>query len=129
MQKEGNWKPHNVRALEQNIALVFRTGDINRLKKPTYTFIINDMGFIAHYDLNGFQHTYADLDEFREKLQTSEYSHNLDYNLNWAAAYEGDRDFIKWYGQAYCKSVSDGIRRIITVVRSQTRQSAMPIPS
>ncbi|GAI87589.1 unnamed protein product, partial [marine sediment metagenome] len=43
MQKEGEWKAYNVRALEQNVALVFRTGDIQRLNKPTYTFIINHM--------------------------------------------------------------------------------------
>ncbi|GAI31283.1 unnamed protein product, partial [marine sediment metagenome] len=74
MQKEGDWKPHNVKALEQNLALVFKAGDIHKLNKPSYTFIIDHMGFIAHYDLIGFQCAYAELDEFRERLQTSEYS-------------------------------------------------------
>jgi len=129
MQKEGEWKAYNVRALEQNVALVFRTGDMQRLNKPTYTFIIDNMGFIAHYDLIGFQCVYADLDEFRERLQTSEYSENLDYNLDWAGRYEGDRDFNKWYGPAYCRSVAEGIRHIITVARSQLRQTALPIPA
>ena len=108
------WKPYNVDALERNVALVFRTGDIQKLNKPTYRFIINHMGFIAHYNLNGFQCEYADLEEFRERLQTSEYSTRLDYNLNWADKYEGDRDFNKWYGPAYCKSVAEGIRHIIS---------------
>ncbi len=108
------WKPCNVDALERNVALVFRTGDINKLNKPTYRFIINHMGFIAHDNLNGFQDEYSNLEEFRERLQTSEYSTRLDYNLNWANKYEGDRDFNKWYGPAYCKSVAAGIRRIIS---------------
>lgn len=116
-QGRGNWQPYNVKALEQNIALVFRTGDIGKLNKPTYQFITLHMGFIAHYDLYGFQCEYADLEKFRKMLQTSEYSHRPDYNLDWADHYEGDRDFIKWYGQAYCTSVSEGIRRITKTVR------------
>jgi len=111
------------------MALVFRTGDIDKLNKYTYTFIIDHMGFIAHYDLIGFQCTYADLDEFREKLQTSEYSNRPDYNLDWADRYEGDRDFIKWYGSAYCKSVAEGIKHIIAVARNQHKQEALPIPA
>ncbi len=126
MQKEGEWKPYNVKALEQNVALVFKTGDIGKLNKPTYTFIIGHMSFIAHYSLSGFQCEYADLDEFRERLQTSEYSKLLDYNLDWANRYEGDRDFNKWYGPAYCTSVAEGIRGIITIAR-QPQQAALPI--
>jgi len=129
LQKTGEWKPYNVKALEQNVSLVFKTGDIGKLNKPTYTFIVNHLGFIAHYDLIGFQCTYADLDEFRERLQTSEYSGRLDYNLEWADRYEGDRDFNKWYGSAYCKSVADGIRRIIAVAKNQLQQPALPIPA
>ena len=128
MQKEGAWKPHNVKALAQNVALVFRTGDIGRLNKPTYTFITLHMGFIAHYNLSGFQCEYSDLDEFRERLQTSEYSKLPDYNLDWADRYEGDRDFNKWYGPAYCKSVAEGIRQIIAVA-SQPEQLSLPIPA
>ena len=129
MQKPGEWKPYNVKALKQNMALVFQTGDIGKLNKPTYTFIINHMGFIAHYDLNGFQCNYGYLDEFREKLQTSEHSKLLDYNLNWADRYAGDRDFNKWYGAAYCKSVAEGIRGIIAVARNQHKQPTLPIPA
>jgi hypothetical protein len=87
------------------------------------------MGFIAHYDLIGFQWRYANLDEFRERLQTSEYSKLLDYNLNWADKYEADRDFNKWYGAAYCKSVAEGIRHIIAVARNERKQAILPIPA
>lgn len=125
MPEKGNWKPHNVPALERNIALVFKTGDIGKLNKPTYNFIIQQMHFIAHYDLDGFQCTYSDLDEFREKLQTSEYSEDPDYNLKWADKYEADRDFNNWYGPAYCKSVAEGIRRIVSAARTQPEHLAL----
>ena len=59
-------------------------------------------------------------------LQTSEYSEDdLDSNLKWADKYEVDRDFNKWYGAAYCKSVADGIRRIVSVARNQGAQPGM----
>lgn len=119
MAKDGTWSPHNVAFLKRNIQEVFRSGDIGKLSKATYEFIINDMHFIAHYSLLGFQDRYGDLDEFREMLQTSEYSRDPDYNLRWADQYEGDRDFNKWYGPAYCKSVADGIRAIVAVARAK----------
>ena len=121
-QESGNWKPYNVKALESNVSLVFRTGDIGKLNKPTYEFIHLDMGFIAHFNLQGFQCAYADLELFREMLQRSEHSHDPDYNLRWADRCEGDRDFIKWYGEAYCKSKAEGIRRIVAVARNQVEQ-------
>ena len=60
----GKWPPYNVEALDQNIARVFFEEDIGKLNKPTYQFIIAHMGFIAHYDLRGFQGEYQDLDHF-----------------------------------------------------------------
>ena len=124
-QEPGNWKPHHVPALERSIAAVFRSGDIGRLNSQTYQFIILNMGFIAHFDLNGFRHCYADLDLFRTMLQTTEHSRDPDYNLRWADKYELDNDFIRWYGIAYCKSVADGIRRIVSVARGEPRQHAL----
>lgn len=124
-QEKGNWRPYNVRALEQNIRQVFQTGDIGKLNKPTYQFITGSMGFIAHYNLGGFQCSYADIGLFRTMLQTSEYSSDPEYNLRWALKYEGDRDFNKWYGPAYCKSVAAGIRAIVAAAREQGTQTAM----
>ena len=129
MPKDGNWKPYNVDYLERNIREVFRTGDIGKLTKGTYQFITLHMGFIAHYDLYGFQCVYADLDMFREKLQTSEYSRDPDYNLKWADKKETDRDFLKWYGYPYCHSVAEGIRRIVKAAREQPEQRPLPIPA
>jgi len=127
--KDGNWEPYNVDYLERNIRQVFRTGDIGKLTKGTYQFITLHMGFIAHYDLYGFQCAYADLELFREMLQRSEYSHDPDYNLNMADREETDRDFIKWYGYPYCHSVAEGIRRIVKVAQEQPEQRALPIPA
>ncbi len=55
MNRDGNWKPYNADYRERNIREVFKSGDIGRLTKGTYDFIIRHMGFIAHYDLYGFQ--------------------------------------------------------------------------
>ena len=116
----GKWPPYNVEALDQNIARVFFEEDIQKLNKPTYQFIIAHMGFIAHYDLRGFQGEYQDLDHFRTMLQTSEYSIDPNYNLQQAQRFESDRDFDRWYGQAHCHSVAAGIRRIVKQARART---------
>jgi hypothetical protein len=128
-QEEGKWKPYNVDALERTICQVFQKGDIRLLTKATYNFITLNMGFIAHYDLQGFQCDYADLDLFRKSLQTSEYSEDPDYNLRRADRCESDRDFLKWYGEAYCKSEAEGIRRIVAIARNQGEQLSLPIPA
>ena len=129
MPKDGNWKPYNVDYLERNIREVFRIGDIGKLTKGTYHFITLHMGFIAHYSLYGFMDRYADLDEFRFNLQTSEYSRDPDYNLKHADREEADSDFNKWYGSAYCLSVAEGIRRIVKAAREQPEQRPLPIPA
>lgn len=123
----GKWPACNVEALDQNIARVFFHEDIGKLSKPTYDFIIAHMGFIAHYDLRGFQGEYQDLDHFRTMLQTSEYSEDPNYNLQQAQRQESDRDFNKWYGAAYCASVAAGMRRIVKQSRAPVaRQTEMP---
>ena len=129
MPEDGNWKPYNVDYLERNIREVFSSGDIGKLTKGTYQFITLQMGFIAHYDLYGFQCAYADLELFREMLQRSEYSYDPDHNLKWADRKETDRDFLKWYGYPYCHSVAEGIRRIVKVARKQSEQRPLPIPA
>ena len=126
-QERGNWKPHNVKLLGANAALVFRTGDIRKLNGVTYRFIIMQMHFIAHYDLDGFQCAYRDIGLFRRMLQTSEYSEHPDYNLNWATKYEHDPSFIKWYGEPYCRSVAQGIQAIVAAARQQSEQQTLAL--
>ena len=126
-QESGNWKPHNVKLLEANAALVFKTGDIRKLNGVTYKFITLQMHFIAHYDIHGFQSAYRDIELFAKMLQTSEYSEHLDYNLNWATKYEHDPSFIKWYGEPYCQSVGQGIRAIVAAARQQSEQQTLAL--
>jgi len=108
MNEAGNWKPLNSKAIVNNIEQVFKNNDINKLNKPTYKFVMNLSGFIAHYDLYGFQNYYQDLREFAKDLLNSCSELDADYKL--------DDDFIKWYGRAYCQSgkeAIDGIREVV----------------
>ena len=125
-QERGNWKPYNLALLERTMAQVFSSGDIQHLNKYAYQFITSHMGFIAHYDLYEFRCSYAGIDNFRSMLQASEYSHDSDYNIKWADRYEADRQFNEWYGAAYCRSVADGIRRIVAMARQQGVQPSLP---
>jgi hypothetical protein len=124
MQQRGAWKPYNVKALVSNVEQVFKTGSIEQLNKPTYQFITLHMGFIAHYNLLGFQDEYQDLRNFCQKLQTSENSTERDYNLRAADKYETDSDFRKWYGEAYNKSKAEAIRGIVEVARKYEQATA-----
>lgn len=67
-----------------NVRKVLETHDIGNLRPKTYRFIIAYMGFIAHYNLDGFKAEYRDLRVFCISLQTSEYSTNFDYNDQFA---------------------------------------------
>lgn len=127
MQEEGKWKPYNVDYLERNIRKVFKTGNIDHLSQGTYEFITLHMGFIAHYNLEGFKCEYAGrMDDFRLYLQTSELSRDINFNDLWAIRCESDPQFIKWYGEAYCKSEGEGIRRIVAAAREQDTQPGLP---
>jgi hypothetical protein len=121
-QEKGNWEPYNVNAIVKNIEQIFKNADIKYLNKPTYQFIINSMGFIAHYDLYGFQSVYADLRKFAVKLQTSEYSSQTNYNLNWADSIERDKEFEEWHGKPYNKSKADVIRGIVAVAKKYEQE-------
>jgi hypothetical protein len=125
MNEKGKWKAYNVSAIVNNVNVVFKNQDIEQLNKKTYEFIINHMGFIAHYDLGGFQGVYEDLRKFAARLQTSEYDlHDKDRNLKQAARQETDHDFREWYGEAYNKSIASTIRGIIAVVREHESKTA-----
>ena len=96
----GNWKPHNVKAILNNIELVFKSRDSSKLNNPAYKFIMNIDGFIAHYDLEGFKSYYRDL---RTLIQDLNPAHlRIDANRD-----ETDSDFQVWYGKAYNKSIAD----------------------
>lgn len=121
-KKPGDWKPYNVKALVRNVEQVLKNCDISRLNKTTYGFITQHMGFIAHYNLSGFQAEYEDLRDFCQKLQTGETSFDFDHNLTWADRIETDKQFREWYGQAYNQSRAEVIRGIVAVARQYQPQ-------
>lgn len=119
MQEAGNWKPVNSKAIVSNISQVFETQDITKLNKPTYQFVANLSGFIAHYDLYGFQSNYEDLRSFSDDLLPA-------CSESEARRLGEDLDFIKWYGKSYCKSEADalnGIREVVTKYQSKVANS------
>jgi len=117
-QEAGKWKPYNVKAIVNNVKLVFKSRNINKLNNPAYHFISLHMGFIAHYSLYGFRDSYEDLEDFAKRLQTSEYSReDYDYTLKQAKRQESDSSFDLWYGPAYNKSIAEAIRGIVEVAR------------
>lgn len=122
VQERGNWKPYNVSAIVRNVEQVFKFQDIRKLHKPAYEFITLHMGFIAHYDLYGFQDVYQDLRDFAVKLQTGEHYGSRDANLYEAKRIETDSDFREWYGEAYNKSKAETIRGIVAIARKYEKQ-------
>lgn len=112
-----NWPPYNVKAIVNNVKLVFKTGNINKLNGPAYHFISLYMGFIAHYDLYRFRKIYENLNLFAKHLLTSECSNDLNYTYKEAIRHlQGN-----WKdqgGMVYQKSVGDTMLGIIAVARN-----------
>ena len=116
MQQAGNWKPENSKAIIANVESVFKNNDITKLNKSTYQFVANLGGFIAHYDLYGFQGHYEDLRAFADNLLNACTKSTADREAN-------DSDFNKWYGHAYCQSKADainGIREVVLKYQNKT---------
>ena len=117
-----NWPPYNVRAITNNVKLVFNTGDINKLNGSAYKFIINYHGFIAHYSLGGFRGVYdGHITGFAKNLLSSEMSNNPAYNEMYAdnRARGGYDD---QGGKAYQKSVVETMRGIISYAKNYLKR-------
>lgn len=61
----------NVSGITKSIENVLKTGDIEKLTKAAYDFVMNIEGFIAHYDHNGFKATYSNVEDLRSQLLES----------------------------------------------------------
>lgn len=116
------WKPYNTRTIVNNVKLVFKTHDINKLNGTAYRFIINYHGFIAHYDLYGFRHTYSgSLRVFAKNLLTSEMFNELRYNEHYADRRDhGEYD--DQGGKAYQKSVAATMRGIFDAAKAYLKE-------
>jgi len=112
------------KAVVRSLKKVAEKKDIRFLTKGAYQLITLKMGFIAHFNLCGFQSVYQDLREFFLRLQTSEYSNERDYNLREADRQEKDSDFKKWYGQENQKNTAWVIREIVRIAREHEKEVA-----
>ncbi len=104
-------------ALAKNVEAVARKKDIKVLSKDAYEFIILKMGFIAHYNLFGFQDVYEDLREFFLRLQTGEYSRERDYNLDQAERQANDLFFKNNYGEENQKNTAWLMKELVNIAR------------
>jgi len=107
MQQKQNWKPLNTKGILRSVGQVLAKGNMQHLTKDAYHHITLHMGFIAHYDINGFRDVYRNVAEFARRLLTSEMSNDPGYNERGADHYMRDSFFDKSYGQPYCQSVTD----------------------
>jgi hypothetical protein len=110
-----NWPPYNVKAIVDNVKLVFRTHNMNKLNGPAYRFITLYHGFIAHYNLHGFRSNYEGmLRLFAKNLLTGE---GFGYN-NYHAADQHERgNWADQGGMLYQKSVALTMRGILDAAK------------
>lgn len=99
--------PYNTKAIADNLRLVFTSGDIRKLNQPTYTFISLMSGFIAHYNLYGFQDEYTDLRQLATEILQSERDEEY-YGTQW---------FIDRYGTEYPASKVATIKAVHQVAK------------
>ena len=99
-------KPYNSKAILNNIELVLKTGNIEKLNNPTYRFIMNMSGFIAHYDLYGFQATYADVSELGQEMLDSVNAYTPEYDY-----------YVESYGKAYADCTRATYEAIPAIVK------------
>lgn len=77
-----------VTLMVNNLKRIIKARDMNLLQKKLYEFVHLHCGFIAHYDLHGFRHTYSDGDDFvsfleRLKDGCAVYGCDLEDNYNY----------------------------------------------
>jgi len=102
-------KPLNVKALLNNLNLVMKTRNIDKLNKPTYTQVSLMSGFIAHYNLYGFRDTYRCIGDLICDLANSA-------DFRDAERYIRDPWFAEEYGTDYCQSKVDFYNGIVKIV-------------
>jgi len=103
-------KPHNVKSILNNIEKVFKNNDIELLNERGYNFLYLMSGFIAHYNLYGFQGHYSDL---RDLLNKIEGSIPIEKDM---AQRDVDDPKHNGYGLPYCKSKLDIVNGLKSIV-------------
>ncbi len=79
-----------------NIRKVMQTGNSENLTKQAYNFLYQSSGFIAHYNLYGFQGTYSNVAELAADILNNKSSNQWN-NFN-----PGDRDYAYMMGKKAC---------------------------
>ena len=110
------WKTVNTKAVINNLNLIFKNRDIDKLNGPTYNFLYLLDGFIAHYDINGFKCAYQDLRKLIDDLSDSSDVRN-------AERYVNDGFFQKdEYSKDYYKSKTETLVQIKPLVEKYERE-------
>ena len=104
--EKGNWPAVNVKSVLASMERVFKTRDSSKLTKVAYNRLYLLGGFIAHYDLGGFQHHYSRTSELAKDILSSYEVNNPNHYMQ--------ESFVRDYGQAYCQSEYDLARNLKT---------------
>ena len=107
-------KPINSRTVLNNIELVFKTNDIKKLNKPTYNFLMNVSGFIAHYNLYGFQGVYSNVADLINKLANTDLQWGIDHYSTYG---------VEQYGKEFGESKTEVYRGLIELVKKYKKQA------
>jgi len=61
----------NERGIIRSVEAVLKSGNINKLTKDAYNFVMNISGFIAHYNHQGFMAEYQNVADLWKNLERS----------------------------------------------------------
>lgn len=109
-------KEYNSKRILNNIEKVLKNKNIELLSKASYHFLYLMSGFIAHYNLSGFQHYYSDL---RDLLNDIERALPSEKDV---AVRDIDDPKHNGYGLAYCQSkleIVEGLKIIVERYRNE----------
>jgi len=103
---KGNWPAINVKSVLASVERVFKSRDTSKLTGVAYNRLYLLDGFIAHYDLGGFQYHYSETSRLAKDILASYQVNNPDHYMQ--------ECFVRDYGQAYCQSEYDLARNLKT---------------
>ena len=107
-------KPYNSKAILKNLKQVIEQENIELLSKSAYNFLYLMSGFIAHYDLGGFQYNYRNVDDLIEDISRSADYKDPDRGIR-------DPFFKNSYGDAYPESKCEILRGLHDILAPYNR--------
>ena len=79
--------PAQIQRIVNSVKRVFEKNDIQQLTKQAYEFLYLSSGFIAHYNLYGFQSTYENVDLLARDILDNKCMNQ------WSNFHEGEEDY------------------------------------